>query len=48
MKDKLKTWGETLTTMAQEFSDDTLKPMTESFISWLWENLKVFMQQVAA
>jgi hypothetical protein len=45
MKDKLKKWGENLTTMAQEFLDDTLKPMTESFISWLWENLKVFINE---
>ena len=48
VKEMAKGLGDTMKTMFEDFktsSLSTLGPMTEDFIGWLWENLKMFINE---
>jgi len=48
LKDKLKSLGDTMLTIFEDFKASslaTLGPMTEGFVEWLWDKLKVFINE---
>ena len=48
LKDKIKSLGDTMSTIFEDFKASslaTLGPMTEGFVEWLWDKLKVFINE---